>query len=115
MVNFNELTINKISSIHDVARIGTFGSLKISNQMMDKKSRNLMTFEGVDRVRVVKELKPEEYSSIFEDNKKSRLLKMADRLDMLKKFQTSSTSNVDVFDAKEITQIEKELQSLSSE
>lgn len=74
-----------------------------------------MTFEGVDRVRVVKELKPEEYSSIFEDNKKSRLLKMADRLDMLKKFQTSSTSNVDVFDAKEITQIEKELQSLSNE
>jgi len=61
--------------------------------MLDKKSRNLLTFEGTDRVRVVKELKQEEYLSIFEDNKNARIAKMQDRLDMLKRFQTSTFNN----------------------
>ena len=85
-VNFNEFTINKLSSIHEVARIGAFGTLKLSNQMLDKKSRNLLTFEGLERIRIVKELKSEEFSSIFEENKKGRIAKMQDRLDMLKRF-----------------------------
>lgn len=85
-MNFNEFTINKLNSIDDVSRIGTYGNLKISNQMMDRKSRNLMTFEGTDRIRIEQELAPEEFSSIFEDNKSLRIEKMSDRLDMLKRF-----------------------------
>jgi len=30
-INFNEFTIKKLNSIHDVSRIGTFGQLKLSN------------------------------------------------------------------------------------
>ena len=114
-INFNEFTIKKLNSIHDVSRIGTFGQLKLSNQMLDKKSRNLLTFEGTDRVRVVKELKQEEYLSIFEDNKNARIAKMQDRLDMLKRFQTSTFNNQDYFDAKEIDVLEKELLVLDKE
>lgn len=114
-VNFNEFTIKKLDSIHDVARIGTYGQLKLSSQMLDKKSRNLLTFEGTERIRIVKELKQEEYLSIFEDNKKIRISKMQDRLDMLKRFKTSTFNNQDYFDAKEIDILEKELGALEKE
>lgn len=53
----------------------------------------MLTFEGTERIRVVKELKQEEYLGIFEDNKKIRIAKMQDRLDMLKRFQTSTFNN----------------------
>jgi hypothetical protein len=114
-VNFNDFTIKKLDSINDVARIGTYGTIKLTNQMLDKKNRNLLTFEGTQKISILKELKQEEYVSIFEDSKKSRITKMKDRLDMLKMLQTSTMSNQDYFDAKEIDVLEKELSALDKE
>lgn len=110
-VNFNEFAMKKINSLKDVAEIGTLGTLRLSSQEMEKGKRCLMTFEGVDRIRIENQLQESDFSSIFEENREHRITKLKKRLDMLRRFQTSSQSQ-DFYDNKEIEDLERELEEL---
>ena len=97
-----------MKAVEDVCEVGTFTTVKLSDQKMDKSTRSLMTLEGLERIKIEKELEEKDYSSIFEENREQRVLRMEERLNLLKKFQTSS-NKVDYYDNHEIEMLEDQL------
>lgn len=106
--------MKKISSLEDISQVGTLGTLRLSSQEMEKGKRCLMTFEGVEKINVERELGEEDFSSIFSENREHRIGKLKKRLDMLRRFQASSQSQ-DFYDNKEIEDLEAELEELDKE
>ena len=100
--------------LNQVAQTGTLGSLKAPLQKMERADRCLMTFEGNEKIEIVRELGEEDYKGIFLENRDRRIKKLNQRLSMLKKFQ--STSHVqDFYDNEEIDSLSQQLEYLEKE
>ena len=81
--------------------------------MESKGKRTLLTIEGIEKVSITRELKENEYSDMFAENQQVRIAKLSDRLDMIKKYQSNTSSSF--YSSTEVSTLEKELDALKDE
>jgi len=79
-----------INSINEVQTIGSLCRLNITNQMLQNNKRTLMTLEGFEKIRLYRELTPNEQFELLEKSREDRLRDLKEKTDNVSKLKQHS-------------------------
>lgn len=80
---------SQYKGIHDVHRVGSLTRLTTTPQNINDQKRALLTLEGVERIRLKKELNETEIIDFFDQSKEGKIQELRERIENVIKLKAN--------------------------